>query len=1462
MSIKHNEPIAVVGSACRFAGGIDSPSRLWEFLQHPHDVRQEMPHSRFNAQGFYHPNGAYHGHSNVMHGYPLDQDLGIFDAEFFGIKPVEAKAMDPQQRLLMEVMYEGLESAGISIAHVKGSDTGVFVGVMFDDYGTMLLRDLQAIPTYSATGTGRSIYANRASYFFDWHGPSIAIDTACSSSLVAVHMAVQSLRAGDSRMSLAGGSNLVLGPENFIIESKLRMLSPDGLSRMWDQDANGYARGDGVAVLVLKTLSAALEDGDNIECTIRETALNQDGTTAGITMPSASAQEALIRSAYAKAGLNLLVQSDRPQYFEAHGTGTPAGDPVEAEAIYNAFHCVREDNGNHQPLYVGSIKTVLGHTEGTAGVAALLKASLALQYEYIPPNLHFEQLSERVAPFYKDVEILKTARPWPHVSRSTRRASVNSFGFGGTNAHAILEQFTPKLSDRCPSNSSSLLTLDDTAFTPFTPFVFSAFSESSLRASLSAYVAFLEGDGHSIDLRDFAWTLRQRRSVFLFRTSFTACSTQDLRNKILAKLEENDAAFGIRALPAAKIIGIFTGQGAQYARMGAELIETSETALRIVQELESYLTHVPKGDGPTWSLRTELLSNVSHVHTAVLSQPLCTAIQILLVDLLRLAGMHFDAVVGHSSGEIAAAYAAGYLTARDAMYIAYYRGVHAHLAASPNGHNVKGAMMAVRSSMEDMNELCADRLFSGRITVAASNSPSSVTISGDQDAIAELELILDDEKKSHRRLKVDTAYHSKHMYPCVDPYLESLHHCAIRPQSLGRTACTWVSSVYNKPVESNMIRQLGDSYWVENMIRPVLFSQAVSSALAINSCDLVVEVGAHPLLKGPISQTTQHVLKKEVPYSGLLAQGLNALEATATGLGFLWSHLDSTRVNLNSYERAMVSDSHQFSVIKGLPTYCWNHEVKHWHESRRSRKMRLRDQRVHPLLGDVSTDSTLYQRNWRHLLRVSEMEWLSEHRVQGQIVFPAAGYVTTALEASRFLAEVTGRDICLIELREFAIHQAVTFATDDVGVEVLISMTDIARETTQHSDRIRAKFTYSTAPDSHSSEDLTLAACSEVEISLGEADLSLLPSRKPKLPHMIDVEPERFYAALRDLGYDFGNHFRSLCALRRTSGRSTSLLKMRPLEEGAASLLVHPTELDATLQSIFLAYSYPYDEQLRTLHLPTSIRHVRVNPALFKAADRSQNELIPIDATAVPKLASQQGVIGHVNLYFNTCQHAAIQVREASFMPLGGAAAEEDRRVFSKVQWILSLPDGLEAGRDIALGPGYRATMELLERVSTFYLRNFEREVPPDHPKRSEFPTKWYLSYAQHITSLVESGKHKWTRREWLHDSLDDIMKASEPFSGLPDVQIMHLVGAQMPRVFRGETTMLEEFRANGNDILDRYYVGGYGLKESSQWVSRSVKQIVDRYPHLNILEIGKFFISPTIFISSTQKTEIRFFCI
>ncbi|KAL4792162.1 hypothetical protein BDV19DRAFT_392334 [Aspergillus venezuelensis] len=1414
---KINEPIAIVGSACRFAGGASSPSKLWELLNNPRDVRSDIPTSRFNKDNYYHPNSAFHGHSNIQHSYLLEEDVAAFDTEFFGIKPVEAKAIDPQQRLLMETVYEGLESAGLTIDSLKGSDTAVYVGLMCGDYEASVLRDLKTAPVYTATGIGRSILSNRVSYFFNWHGPSMTIDTACSSSLVAVHLAAQALRNGESRVALACGSNLLLGPENYIMESKLKMLSPDGRSKMWDKDANGYARGDGVAACILKTLSAAIEDGDHIECIIRETGVNQDGATTGITMPSATAQRALIEATYEKAGLDLSKAIDRPQFFEAHGTGTPAGDPIEAEAISKAFF--GEQYGTkvaEEPLYVGSIKTILGHTEGTAGVAALLKASLALQNSTVPPNMLLNTLSETVAPFTKNLEILKAPKAWPTVeSGQPRRASVNSFGFGGTNAHAILESYEPARLENGGADSSA----------QFTPFVFSALSRGSLKETLAAYADYIEANP-AISLRDLAYTLQARRTAFPYRVSFAAQSSDDLVAKIRAEIEGTKTEeLGVRLASTndkrRKIIGVFTGQGAQYARMGAELLEQSATARKMISELQTHLEQLPEDLRPDFSLEEELrrAKEDSRVLTGAFSF-LSTVVQLILVDLLKLAGVEFDAIVAHSSGEMAAAYAAGRLSARDAMCVAYFRGRFASKMVSPNGADKTGAMLAAGMSEEDAVALCEDEMFAGRLCVAAINSSSSVTISGDEDAIDEFKMILDDENKFNRKLRVDRAYHSNHVSKHLADYVELVRRAGVKALEPGEGAPLWISSVYGREVTSDM--GLSDEYWGASVARGVSFYPALKIILEGGEYQAALEVGPHPALKGPASQTIQE-LGKAIPYFGVLNRGSDATVAFASSLGSLWTRVGGEQLDLTNFEKEVNDNKSALQVLKGLPRYQWNHEGSFWHEPRASKKHKAQTQPFNSLLGTMMPDSAAHHLSWGNLLRASEIEWASGHQVQSQTVFPAAGYICTAFEGARVLAG--DRDVRLFELKDFVIHQALTFASDDAGIEVQSSLSDIKNVS---KDRLVAKFTYSA---SIGEEDLDLVAEGELHIVFGPASEATLPKRASKQPHMISVDNERFYTFLATLGYGFEGPFKSLHTLRRKLGSSSCSVHSISREGVFGQpLLVHPAELDGGIQSLILAYSYPDDDQLLNMHLPTSMKSIRVNPTLCQSMT---------DITTDGRLGNRRsaGFNGDVSLFTNNSACAAIQIQGLELKPLGALTAKDDRKVFSKYEWVKNRLDGDLAADDTNVTKHHEDVLEGLERISTFYLNKLDAEVPMDSSLRKEGPHMHYLNYAHHIVELIQNGEHKVAKHDWLSDSLEDLHRKTGHLKDLIDYDMMHLVGQQMPRVLRGETNMLEEMRVS--NILDNYYKGAFGSREAGLWIGKIISQLAERYPHLNILEVG-----------------------
>lgn len=665
-----SEPIAVIGSSCRFAGGATSPSKLWDLLSSPGDLSKEVPSNRFNAAAFYHEDGEYHGTTNSTKAYWLEQDHRVFDASFFNITPKEAEAIDPQQRLLLEVVYEALESAGLTLAQSSGKDVAVYAGVMTADYDTLSQRDELSASQYYATGNARSIISNRISYFFNFHGPSMTIDTACSSSLVALHQAVLGLRAGECPLACVTGVNLMITPEQFIVESNLHMLSPSGRSRMWDVGADGYARGEGVAALFLKPLSLALADGNEIMGVIRETGVNSDGRTKGITMPNPHAQAALIRSTYRKTGLDPRDPADRCQFFEAHGTGTQAGDPREAEAIHEAFFGATDTAAASQKMLVGSIKTVIGHTEGAAGLAGVLKVLQAMKHGSVPPNLHLNAVNPSVKPFCKHLEIPTSLVPWPEASEGNpRRASVNSFGFGGTNSHAIVECYRPDIHDsvarrfasglqETPSRRQSHASGYDEPIKGhfFLPLFISAASSKSLKAVTRAWREYLV-EHPDISIEQLGWNLFSRRSALPHRIALSATSRShalELFDSLLASSGNNDE-IGIRSKVLGgkpQILGVFTGQGAQWPSMSRSLLLSNRIYRQTIRSLDLILKTCP--DPPSWSLEEQILAeaDVSRIQEAAIAQPLCTALQLGLVDLLRSLNVEFHTVVGHSSGEI------------------------------------------------------------------------------------------------------------------------------------------------------------------------------------------------------------------------------------------------------------------------------------------------------------------------------------------------------------------------------------------------------------------------------------------------------------------------------------------------------------------------------------------------------------------------------------------------------------------------------------------------------------------------------------------------------------------------------------------------------------------------------------------------------------------------------------------
>lgn len=986
------------------------------------------------------------------------------------------------------------------------------------------------------------------------------------------------------------------------------------------------------------------------------------------------------------------------------------------------------------------MKTLIGHTEGTAGLAGLLKASLAVRHGIVPPNFLFNKLHPAIEPFYSNLEILTSPKPWPKIEEGIpRRASVNSFGFGGTNAHVIIENFVPSPID----DNKAPLTRQ------LTPFNFSASSERSLRGVLGDYAEHLRSNT-DISLQDLSYTLYARRTEHPVRASISAKSATDL----LAKIDELLRApsnIGLRSKALSnpiRALAVFTGQGAQWPTMGRELILSSPYVRKLVQQLDVVLRNLPEPERPGWSLMNELTCDASksRLDSAVIAQPLCTVIQIILYDLLSSAGVKFQAVVGHSSGEIAAAYAAGYITREEAVKIAYYRGHFTSLSPSDR----LGGMMAIGTSVDDANELCNLPMFQGRLGVAAINSSSSVTISGDRDAIEQAKEVLDDEKKFARLLKVDKAYHSSHMIPCANEYVEALKRSKIQPRQ-ATNGCTWFSSTYGDR-EMHGDQDLSGPYWADNMVRPVLFSHAVqAAAIAGGAFDIAIEVGPHATLKGPALQTLQESRKESVPYTGLLHRGKDDVEAFSDALGYLWSQFSSSMIDFRTFD-SLASGRENRSLMNELPTYHWDHEKLFWHGSRASRALLTQKNPPNPLLGSRTTDVMEQQIRWRNLLRLSELPWIRGHQLQGQVVYPATAYIATAAEAARFLVP-NEENIAVIEVEDFSLGKPLVFRDDDGGIETIFTLSEIEKE---NDGSYAASFTYH-ACSSAETVQLSTHATGRVIVTTGETSSQWLPSRKSDPPNPVDIPADRFYASLEPLGYSYSGYFRTLSSIKRRLNFSSSNVRVPPQDNEPEQMLLHPALLDSALQGLFLAYCWPGDGSLDQLHVPTEIKSFRVNVDLCKQNLVPETDVVSCSQLTGNPLATRQ-LNGDVDIYANDGT-GLVQMEGIKVVAFAEATAEADRAMFSEHVWGVFSPNC-----ELAMG-GARATAEDyefaygMERVSINYMKQLVTLFPESD--RKALKLEWHFvclfEFFSNVLSTVQAGTRQCAQKKWLEDTPADV---------------------------------------------------------------------------------------------------------
>jgi acyl transferase domain-containing protein/acyl carrier protein len=971
-----NEPLAIVGIGCRVPGGATTPELFWRMLCDGVDGVSDVPPSRWLWESVYHPQPGTPGKLYVRRGGFIG-DIDKFDAQFFNISPREAAWADPQQRLLLEVAYESLEDAGIPLHAIEGTRTGVFIGISTYDYGTMNNRTQErtAIDAYSTLGSALCVAANRLSYFFNLHGPSMAVDTACSSSLVAAHLACRSIWNGDATMALVGGVNVTIQPEGTIGFCQSRMLAPDGRCKSFDASADGYARAEGVGVIVVKPLSAAIADADSIYSVIRATYVNQDGRTAGITVPSDGAQEAMLREVYRQAGLT----ADSVHYIEAHGTGTSVGDPLELSAIGRVLGAPRTDGSC---CLVGSVKSNVGHLEAASGVAGLIKASLALRHARIPPSLHFTTPNPQIPFDELNLRVVQELEPWPANGRGPRVAGVNSFGFGGTNAHVVLASAPDPVARRVetPWQEGRALLIP-----------LSARSPAAIRAVARDYTEHL-GDEQAagLTLADIAYTTAQRRTHHPIRAAFAVHSVAELIAQLSAFGEDETAGEEAAIETPRSLVFVFSGMGPQWWAMGRHLQREEPVFREALEACDRALrAHVP------WSLLDELGRDEAQtrVNETYVAQPAIFAIQTALCRLWESWGIRADAVLGHSLGEVAAAHYAGVLTLKDAVALIYHRSRLQQLTAG------EGRMLAVSMPVADIEPIVAE--FGGAISIAAYNSPESVTLSGDTDALQKAADRLTARDIFNRFLKVEVPYHSRAMDRLRDELLRSLASLSPRPARI-----KLVSTLTGKPVSGE---EMTADYWWRSMRQPVRFREAVETVLA-DGHHTLVEISPHPVLSASVSECASP-MGREVTVLPSLRRNEPERATALTSVGRLYAMgraVEWKRIN---------GDDGRFV---SLPRYPWQRD-RYWHEAKRARLERI-GERVHPLLG---VQSETVRPAWVSDFNHYPLSYLDDHRVDRHVIFPAAGYVEMAIAAAH---ELNGKRPCVID--DIAIHKAMLLPPD------------------------------------------------------------------------------------------------------------------------------------------------------------------------------------------------------------------------------------------------------------------------------------------------------------------------------------------------------------------------------------------------------------------------------------------------
>jgi thioester reductase-like protein len=1120
-------PIAIVGLSGRYPGAAN-PAALWRNLKSGVDGIRE-PDGWRSYSDYYHPDQQRPGKTYLRVGGFLN-DIDLFDADFFGFSPREAGRMDPQQRLVLELTWQALEDAGIAPQKLSGSNCGVFIGVSAIDYLFLQFQDPASITAYSVSGGALSIVANRVSYFYDLHGPSMAIDTACSSSLVAIHQACRSIWSGEAPLALAGGVNLLVAAASSIGPGKASMLSRSGRCRSFDAAADGYVRSEGGGVVVLKALAAAERDGDRIHGVIVASGTNADGHTTGLSLPNRAAQEQLLRAVYGRSG----IAPDSVAYVEAHGTGTPVGDPIECSAIGRVMGAPRRDG---EVCLIGSIKSNIGHCESAAGIAGLTKALLALRHRELPSNLHFKTPNPKIA--FDELKLRVVSKPTPLPDRTEPIIfGVNSFGFGGSNAHLVIREYRAHKGRQ--SVGSAQRKADQTKL-----LILSAHSGEALKEMAGSYAEWLKVTSDA-ELSDICASVALRRSQFAYRLVASGATTTELaeRLRLFAAGEAAPRLATARtAGTAARLVFVFTGNGPQWWGMGRGLMATDEVYRNAVREVDALFESFAG-----WSLCAEMAlpEQASRMALTEIAQPCLFALQVGLAAMLRAAGIKPVAVVGHSVGEIAASYVAGALTLEQAVKVIYARSSSQAPAAG------QGTMAAVGLGPAEATDLIARD--GGWLEIAAINSPHSVTLSGDLTALERVGQALTNMNVFFRMLALNYPFHSRAMDQIERPVATMLRDLLPAPGEV-----PFISTVEGRAIDGTA---LDARYWWRNIREPVQFSAAILHLLS-DGMTSFLELGPHPVLREYMMQCAR---VKEIEPT--ILPTLHHSGAQKAELDNIWTAICACHAH-SAVDPDELFDQPTHHV--DLPPYPWQRQ-RHWHDARIP--LGFFGPREHPLLGRrVPATGAL----WEGLLDHALSSYLAEHKIDGAVVFPASGFIEIALAGASLLHPDAACDLEDIDIRKALV------LTDDTAAITQLSIDD-----NDGGFRVSSRASADTVtPMLHVTGRIAVVSGRTMPSPRSlEAIRARLTERIGKSDH---------YEAAKLRGLDYGPTFQGVQGL--LVGRGEVLGELQAPGAITAELgeyCIHPCLLDSCFQLLLGLADDSKNSQDRAAYLPAFMRRFRL----------------------------------------------------------------------------------------------------------------------------------------------------------------------------------------------------------------------------------------------------------------------------